>query len=408
MFTRVLADAGYDCGMIGKQHLSACEHWRTELRHDDGYRVFEWAHSPLNRSRQSAYMNWLRHRSPETYARLFPEQGDPSLRGNDNVVGLDFPIDTVDPALHFSHWVAERAIDFIGTRRANDQPFFLMANFFDPHHPFGAPAKYRELFDAAKLPLPKGYRAPLDTRPAGLRAYAERSQGGQSKGAIDYPEDELRAVIANYYAMVAQVDVEVGRILESLAAAGLAEDTLVIFTSDHGEMLGDHSTLLKGPMMYEGAVRVPLILRWPGRIPEGRTLDDTVQWIDLTSTILDAAAVRTFSGQQGASLLPLIDGQARGRGWAVCEYRNSGAPAQPPIFTTMLRDGDVKLILWHGRPATDWEQDGEIYDLSTDPDELVNLWSSADHADLREHMLDRLADTLCAIEDRSQPRVSNW
>ena len=408
MFTRALADAGYDCGMVGKQHLAACEGWVTEPRRDDGYRVFEWSHSPLNRSRQNAYQAWLRGRSPETYKRLFPQEGDPGNPNNDNIAAVGLPIDQVDPELHYSHWISERAIDFIETGRRDDEPFFLMANFFDPHHPFGAPEKYRSAFDRNALPLPKGYAADMADRPEGLRAYAERSQGGKSRGARHFREEELREVIACYYAMVAQVDFEIGRILAALEETGQADSTLVIFTSDHGEMLGDHSTLLKGPMMYEGAVRVPLLMRWPGVIPEGGQIDDMVQWIDVTSTILDASGIRNFSGEQGASLLPLIDGREEGRGWAFCEYRNSGNPAAKAMYTTMLREGDVKLIVWHGDPATAWQHDGELYDLARDPDELVNLYNDPAHGDLRERMTDRLLDTLCAIEDRSKPRESNW
>ena len=408
MFTRALADAGYDCGMVGKQHLAGCEQWVTEPRRDDGYRMFEWSHSPLNRSRQNAYHAWLREASPETYTRLFPQEGDPLDPNSGNVTGTGFAIDAVEPELHYSHWIAERTIDFIRTERRDDQPFFMMANFFDPHHPFGAPAKYREMFDAAALPLPKGYMADMADRPPGVRTYAERSQGGKSKGARHYPESELREVIACYYAMVAQIDAEVGRILDALEASGQADDTLVVFTSDHGEMLGDHSTLMKGPMMYEGAVRVPLIVRWPERLAPGRVVDGPVEWVDLTATVLDAAGIDTFAGVQGQSLLPIAAGEAEGRGWAFCEYRNSGNPAEPALYTTMLRDGDTKLILWHGAPSTGAARAGELYDLGSDPDELVNLYEDPAHAALRERMVDRLVDVLCAIEDRSQPRVSNW
>ena len=299
IFTRALANVGYDCGMIGKQHLSGCESSVTEpRRQDDGYRVFEWAHSPLNRSRQNAYHEWLRQKSPESYARLFPwgEKSAESDIGKLNAINQ--PIDEVDPELHYSHWVAERAIDFIETGREDDQPFFLIANFFDPHHPFGAPAKYRELIDADAIPLPKGYGRSVADRPAGYRSYAESSQGGKSRGAASYSEAELREVRALYYAMIAQIDAEVGRILAALEAAGKAGDTLVIFTSDHGEMLGDHQTILQGPMMNEGAVRVPLVMRWPGHVPADTVVPDLVQWVDLTATIVEAG--RASRGSRAA------------------------------------------------------------------------------------------------------------
>ena len=409
MFTRALADAGFDCGLIGKQHLAACEGATTEPRHgNDGFRVFEWSHGPQHRSRQNAYHEWLRQKAPDTYERLFPWSDEANKTTVGAVNAVNQAIDEVEPELHYSHWVAERAIDFIDTSRPDDNPFFLIANFFDPHSPFGAPENYRSMIDSDSLPAPKGHGQSLDDRPAGFRHYSNSSQGGKSRGAADFSPEELQEVQALYLAMVVQIDAEVGRILEALNASGQAENTLVIFTSDHGEMLGDHQTLLKGPMMNEGAVRVPLILRWPGVVPEGTLVSELVQLIDVTASITDAAGVRRFDAQQGQSLFPLIDGSAAGRGWAFCEYRNSGPSSEPPISTTMLRRDDIKIVVWHGAPATEWDRDGELYDLASDPDELTNLFHSPEHADLREYMFDSLIDVFCAIEDHSQPRVARW
>lgn len=406
MFTRALADAGYDCGLIGRQHLSTCDDAATEARRDnDGYRVFDWSHGPRHRSRQNAYHEWLRQKAPEVYAQIFPW----NARGRNADAGpsetLNHPIDTVAPELHYSHWVAERAIAFIGTERAENEPFFLIANFSDPQGPFGAPDTYRALIDADALAPPKGTDT-AEKRPGNARANAGQDAHAPDAGAI--AADDPREMQAQYLAMVAQIDAEVARILAALDASGQAEDTLVIFTSDHGEMLGDHNARQNGPMMNEGATRVPLILRWPGRVPPRTDLPDLVQTIDITATVLEAAGVTRFAGQQGQSLLPLIDGTATGRGWAFCEYRTAGPRAAAPVSTTMLRRGNVKLIVWHGRPATAWDADGELYDLANDPDETRNLFHSAECDDLREAMMDSLIDVLCSIEDQTRPRVAKW
>ncbi len=186
----------------------------------------------------------------------------------------------------------------------------------------------------------------------------------------------MREVVRGYYAMVSLIDDEVARILAALAALDLADETLVVFTSDHGEMLGDHGVLLKGPMLYDGAVRVPLILRWPGHLPAGERRSDLVEWIDLCSTVLDAAGAPALPGDQGTSLLPLArgDADAATRGWAFCEYRDSGHPYDPPVHATMLRQDRYKLIVHHGPPATDRVRTGELYDLADDPREERNLW----------------------------------
>ena len=218
--------------------------------------------------------------------------------------------------------------------------------------------------------------------------------------------------------MIALVDDEVGRVLAALDQSGRAQDTLVVFTSDHGEMLGDHQMLLKGPMLYDCCTRVPLILRWPGHVPSGQRRTELVQWIDLTSTFLAAAGSRGLPAAQGASLLGLAAGQAEGwREWALGEYRDSGHPGSDlalvdprfaGVHTTMLRWGEWKLVVWHGRPAVDRERDGELYCLAADPDELSNLFHDPAFRDQRDLMVARLLDVLDATEDRSPPRVAAW
>ena len=365
MFTRALADVGYDCGMVGKQHLSACEGWQTEPRYDDGYRLFEWAHDPIHRSPQNAYLRWLKKKFPEIYADVFPTEGDPSMAEAGNTARGATPINLVPPEAHYSHWVAETAIDFItDEQRESDQPFFLIANFFDPHHPFGAPEEFRDLIDADALPSPVRTDGELATKPDVQAVYSRKSYGGAAPGFEDYSADEIKEIRAAYHAMIAMVDHEIGRILDALAAAGLAEDTLVVFSSDHGEMLGDHDILLKGPLMYDCCTRVPLIVRWPGHVPSGQRISDLVQWIDLTSTFVDVAGAAGFTSGQGRSLIPLLKGEAPDwRRWALCEYRDSGHQANPPVHTTMFRYENTKLVIWHGDPDSGREPDGEMYDL---------------------------------------------
>ena len=417
LFTRALSDGGYDCGMIGKQHLSACQDWRTEPRLDDGYRVFEWAHDPIHRSPQNAYLAWLRGAFPEVFRDVF-EAGSVGSETGNTARGTT-PIDRVPAEAHFSHWVADRTIAFIGDGAARgDQPFFLMANFFDPHHPFGAPDSYRRRFNASRIPGPVGDPTELSGKPQVQSEYARTSYGGAAPGFLDYTPEEVAELRASYHAMVALIDDEVGRVFDALERLGLAEDTLVIFTSDHGEMLGDHQMLLKGPMMYDCCARVPLILRWPGHVAAGQRRRELVQWIDLTSTILDAAGSRGMPRAQGASLLGLAAGREQSwREWALSEYRDSGHPGgggattgtnPRGVHTTMLRWENWKLVVWHGAPAVERERDGELYDLAADPDEFVNLFHDVAHRERRELMLARLLDVLDATEDRSQKRVAAW
>jgi choline-sulfatase len=403
LVSRALADGGYDCMLVGKWHLSACFRGRTEPRLDDGFRVFQWAHDPSHGSPENKYHRWLEQKYPELYATASAK----GLGRSGHEAGM---FDTMPTEAHYTRWVAEEAIDYLQTERRPEQPFFMFVNFFDPHHPFVAPQEYLDRYNPADVPPPIGSADDLADRPPILTDASEKSYAGYARGFTSYTADEMQQLRAAYYAMITFIDDEVGRMLDALDALGLRDDTLVIFTSDHGEMLGDHGLLLKGPMLYEGAVRVPLIMRWPGHIPAGERRAELVQWLDLTPTFLDAAGLPPQPTYQGMSLLPLARGDADAptRDWALCQYRNSGHPYDPPVHATMLRRDQYKLVVFHGPPATDRPRTGELYDLEADPDELHNLWDHADYAQVRTRLQEFLLDALVAIEDRSQAREAFW
>lgn len=394
LFTRVLADAGYDCGLVGKFHLGAAEHGRIEPRVDDGFRVFRWAHDPYVRSSENHFHTWLEENHPDLFRDVMARGGD----------GIDrLPVEA-----HYSHWIGEETIEYLTTSRDRSKPFCFIANFFDPHHGFAAPDSVRERYDAGALPAPVTSEGDLATKPDIYTEASIKSYAGVSAGFRDYTAAEIQEIKAQYYAMVSLVDDEVGRILDTLDREGLRENTVVVFTSDHGELLGDHQMLLKGPMMFDCSVRVPLIMRWPGNLPAGAVRDELVEWIDLAPTLLEAAGVDGLSRGQGQSLLALArDGDAQGRrDWALSEYRDSCWPYDPAVHTTMLRRGDWKIVVHHGEPSTARKRDGELYDLAQDPDELRNLWHEDGAREQRYALESLLLDVLVATEDRSQPRLS--
>ena len=402
LFSRALADGGYHCGMIGKMHLAACFGGRTEPRLDDGYEFYRWAHDPSHGSPENDYHRWLRERHPEHWERV----KDHGQRQHHQAAGFD----TMPTEANYSRWASDSAIEFLGSARDPEKPFFLWLNFFDPHHPFVAPKEYLDRYDPESLPDSIGFPGELDTKPAIQRQASAESYAGHARGFESHEATEIRQIIAAYYAMVTLIDDEVKRVLDCLDSLGLRNDTLVVFTSDHGEMLGDHQLLLKGPMLYEPAVRVPLIMRWPDRLPAGERRHDLVQWLDLNPTFLQAAGLNMLPGNQGMSLLSLAadESDAETRGWAICEYLNSGHPYDPPVFLTMLRQDRYKLIVEHGAPATTRERMGELYDLEADPHELHNLWDAPEAADTRIALERMLLDVMVATRDRSQPRDAHW
>lgn len=410
VFMKNLADGGYDCGLVGKQHLAPCFGGRTEPRRDDGYRVFKWSHDPGHGSPENRYHAWLRENHPALHEQAVghKRRGTAGVLPDTDVVTFD----VMPTEAHYTHWAAQEAIEFLREDRG-EQPFFLWVNFFDPHHPFVAPQEYLDRFDPDTLPDPLGGPGILDDRPAVLSEASKESYAGALPGFQDHSPEQIKQIIRAYYGMVSLIDDEVGRVLAALKERGLEENTLVVFTSDHGEMLGDHQLLLKGPMFYDGAVRVPLLMRWPGVLPAGERRDDLVQWIDLCSTLCAAGEVSEPPRSQGSSLLPLARGDtgdtdAAGRGWAICEYRNSGHGYEPPVHATMLRRDSWKLVVHHGDPASSRGRDGELYELATDPAELHNLWNDPDHRETRRDLQEFLLDVLVATENRSQTREAHW
>jgi arylsulfatase A-like enzyme len=172
-------------------------------------------------------------------------------------------------------------------------------------------------------------------------------------------------MVATYYAQIELIDRQVGRMLKALEESGQRDDTIIIFMSDHGEMLGDHGLLLKGCRFYEGAVHIPLIVSWPGHFEEGLHSEGLVELTDIVPTLCEALSLSIPDNVQGVSLLPILtDNQdpSRHRDMVRCEYHD--ALVRPNAsHANMLFDGRYKLIVYHGH------QIGELYDLEQDPKE---------------------------------------
>jgi len=382
LISKLLADAGYDTGLAGKLHLAGA-HGRIEPRGDDGYRVFEWSHHPHNDWPEGhAYADWLRSRGYDPdRVKSHPEA---------------LPVE-----LHQTMWCAERAIAFI--EGAGDQPWLMSVNPFDPHAPFDPPAEILRRFDPETLPDPL-------FRESDLACQARLAAVDFQNPARRPHEFSARQVKAAYYAMIELLDMAVGRMLETLERLGQRERTLIIFTSDHGEMLGDHGLLLKGCRFYEGLVRVPLIIAWPGHIPAGLVSDALVELTDLMPTVAEACGLPIPERVQGRSLLPLLTGRAdphHHRDFVRCEYYrvlNPDAPGREGLFegsyATMIRDRRHKLVVYHGHPL------GELFDLTADPGEFDNLWDNPADADIRFDLLKRNFDALAFAVDIGPKQVA--
>jgi arylsulfatase A-like enzyme len=219
---------------------------------------------------------------------------------------------------------------------------------------------------------------------------------GQAAFAVN--EREAREAMALSCGMIATIDDAIGRVLERLAGCGFADNTVVIFTTDHGDFLGDHRLLLKGPAHYEGITRVPFIWADPGGRPARRT-DVLSGTLDIASTILDRARIQPYNGMQGESLLPVIEGNPIGavRDSIVIEDDQQRATLgfeSPPRLRTLITQR-YRMTIAAGDPY------GELYDRRNDPHEMDNLFDDPAHRGVRAELMERLAFREMELADRS-------
>jgi arylsulfatase A-like enzyme len=374
LITRQLADIGYDCGLIGKLHLTGAFYGR-EARTDDGYRYFQYSHAPRD--------NWARGHD---YAEWLREKGhDPSkvLTVKDNRFGgLMEPTaenDNVPPHLHQTTWCTEKALEFIAEPR--EGPWMLSINVYDPHPPFNPPREYYRRFDPDSLPDPH-------FRPSDIAHQTKLAAVDFQSRPKSPAEREARKIKAAYYAMIEQIDEQFGRIVDALAARGELENTLIVYTSDHGESLGDHGLIEKGCRFFDGLTRVPLIMSWKGTITPGLRSDALVELTDIAPTLMEATGITPGEELRGRTLLPMMTGRALAdehHDYVRSEYYDA-VDLPDHTFATMYRDRRHKIVVYHGHGL------GELYDMQADPHEFDSLWDSPDHQGLKAELLQKSYD----------------
>jgi arylsulfatase A-like enzyme len=427
-FVELLRDAGYATALIGKSHLQNFtphapmvkgpaaregEHvphgeLAEALRHDLADPVYAQEKPDYWQSSDAAirtpfygfdhvelvtghgddlggdYARWLLDREPN--ARL--------LIGAENALPTDYVCPQavrtrIPEELYSTQWIAECASEYL--EGAGNEPFFLMVSFPDPHHPFNPPGRYWDLYKPEDFPVPEAFRRndwmPPPHVAAAIAARDEGKADLDGMNTIAITAREAQEAQALTCGMIAFVDDAIGQVMRALEASGRADDTVLIFTSDHGDHLGDHKLMLKGAEQYQSILRVPFVWTEPqtGRAARAGSLGST---IDIPATILERARIAPFAGIQGRSLLPVIHGERDAVRDAAFVQFDSQRPLVGPIGPARVHsiaDGRWRLSLYHGVP---W---GELYDLEADPGEFLNLWDDVGHAEIKSLLLERLA-----------------
>ena len=390
LISKVLHDAGYDCGLIGKLHLASA-FLRREERVDDGYDYFQYSHDHKGgNERGNEYVEWIKAQGVDHNTVLQPRgiastddyrnsHADPTFGGFSEPTPEN---DNAPPHLHQTHWCTEKAIEFIKRNREPDKPWFLSVNPFDPHPPFDAPYEYYRRYEPESLPGAHFVDGDLEHQ------RRLEAAGIDFQNRARHPDEfQHKRMQASYYAMIELLDDEFGRLVDFLDSSGLRDDTIIIFMSDHGEMLGDHGLALKGCRFYEGLARVPLMISWPGRI-QPQVTDDLIELVDIAPTLYELLGMDLplyLQGRSAAALLREGASDSPHRDFARAEYY-AAANLADETHATMLRDRRWKLVVYHQKGIC------ELYDLDADPWEHKDLSGDSAYADVKWRLLQRSYD----------------
>lgn len=272
-----------------------------------------------------------------------------------------------------AEWVLERCA------KRRDRPFFLAVGFFRPHTPYVSPQSYFELYNEKEMPVVQGVTEDqADIPVAGLGSYKKEQ---------DKLTDDLRRQCRQaYYASISFMDAQVGRVVAALDRLGLADNTIIVFTSDHGYHMGEHG-LWQKMSLFEESARVPLLIVAPGASAKGGVAKSPMSHVDLYPTLAELCGVKGPANLQGQSLVPILkDPNVKGRGWALTQVMRGGGPGRASVTTNVGSDGErffgysLRTPRWRYTEWDEGKKGRELYDHDADPRELTNLANLPEHA----------------------------
>jgi arylsulfatase A-like enzyme len=391
---RLLHDRGYQTGSVGKLHYwpPTAEQARAtgfdRVLLDDGQRELD---------KYSDYVAWRQARDPKA--------GTPYLA---TVSGAANPFrGAIDYEFTPTHWTGEQACQMLRDFGRSSQPFFLHCSFFKPHSPHTVPEPYDSMYNGVEIPLP----APVSLDDIRKLPLPVQRQILRFNPQYAMDRKRLQWIYRSYYASVSMVDYEIGRILDELERTGRSEDTIVIFTTDHGDQLLEHGLVDKN-VFFEAAVHVPLLMRFPNRVRPGPHRD-LVGTIDVLPTVLDLCGAPVPVRVEGRSFAPLVTGT----GSYVPAEAVFGENIIPEVITGGQRDyyfvpgegikgirhPDAKMVRTARWKFNYYPGNGaELYDLAEDPDEARNLYAENSRSEAVREMKERLLEWLVTADENDQ------
>jgi arylsulfatase A-like enzyme len=359
------------------------------------------------------YLDWLEERNTD-YFKLV-KYNAPKL--------FDYIMydTTIPEELYQTTYVTEKTISFLkrfSEGKYGNKPFFLHCSFPDPHHPVSPPGKYKEMYDPNEIKISPTFRN-LESvhnhevlgvyfkRRSSRRIQEEqlRKAQGSNHGSVSrgIPEEQLRKFQAYTYGTISMIDHGIGQILAALNSFGLEKNTMVIFTSDHGDFMGDHGIIMKGRAHYQGEVKVPFIWKVPSLTKPGTITNSLASSIDIPTTILNILNIKSRDqppAMQGYDLSPILKNpDAVVRDHCMIEEDEDtlkDATDFPPFRARTMITDKYRMTIYQGR-----EETGDLYDLENDPYELMNLWHNENFREIRNKLLNKLLHEIINIDDRT-------
>jgi len=364
-YPELLTNEGYSVGYIGKWHLPA--EGDTSFWHFDRWHTYREYREDISDLGLDASIS-------KEVQRL--EWGpDAPFCGRSRLAG-EYLLDA---------WTADRAIELLQTYAHVNRPFMIFAGFFGPHFPYAVPAPYDAMYDPSQVKRWANFDEQFVDKP--LIQQKEMLRWNASH--LTWPD--WQKVIAHYWGYCTYIDAQIGRVTSRLEELGLGENTVVIYSSDHGDMVGSHRLFNKGMQMYDEIYRIPLILRWPEVTQPSSECDAMVSLVDVMPTILDIAGAQKPDGLDGRSLANFLRGSAVDS-WPDDVYAEAHGYEGALQTQRMVRTISWKYVY---NPCSF----DELYDLESDPGELHNLAGKLGYKHVLRHMKERLVTWLDSTHD---------
>jgi arylsulfatase A-like enzyme len=340
-FAETLRRKGYATGFAGKWHL-------------DGHGKPQWAPKRKFGFDDNRFMFNRGH-----WKKLIDGANGPAVGARLPGGKLSYALAGANDKTYTTDWLCDKAIQFIEKHKSG--PFCYMLSLPDPHGPNTVRAPYAEMFAKVDAPIPKSLRKTAAQTPKWAAA------------AKNLTPKRLRRLMRNYYGMVKCIDDNVGRVLQVLEKNDLLDNTIIVFTSDHGDLCGEHCRLNKG-LPYEGSAKIPFLLRYPSKVPAGGVVDQALSCVDFLPTVLALMDVETAGKEDGRDASALLMGQK------VDEWKDIAFLRGTPRMKWLCAvTDDYKLV--YSPQDVPW-----LFDLTKDPDELTNLFTSERYREVARRM----------------------